>query len=86
MEKYLINNGYSLEEIKHEDTVLLKQYKKDIKNLHVSITTYCYGGSPSNTIGRNYSIHIDNADFQTIFYADIQTVEHINKALEYVDL
>lgn len=86
MEEYLKENGWELHEIIDEDLIILRQYKKDIKNYHVTITTFMIESLVSNTKGRDYSIHIDNADYQTIFSADIQTVEHINKALEYVDL
>lgn len=78
-EKWLIDQGFEIDELKGED-YLYKYYKKDIDNVHLTINN-----NFSNTVNRDFFIHIDNADFESIFSADIQTIEHINKALEFID-
>lgn len=84
-EQWLINNDFVLLEDINDDEYNLhyKSYEKYIQsNISVNVTIRL---NMSNTIGRDYSVHIDNADFCSIFNADIQTIEHLNKAMEFID-
>lgn len=82
--EWLINNQFVVDELK-DTGYWFKYYRRNIDNVHITITMDMLYGYCSNTVGRDYTIHIDNADFETIFSGDIQTVEHINKALDFID-
>ena len=62
------------------------EFIADFKNssnadVHVTIR---YGVSNMN--GRDWFCHIDNAHFETIATADIQTSEHLNDLLKLIDV
>lgn len=40
----------------------------------------------SNTVNRNWNVHIDNKDFETIASVDIETVEHFNMLMKLMDI
>lgn len=40
----------------------------------------------SNTWGRNWSIHVDNCDFQSIGGCDIQTIKHFNDFMKILEI
>lgn len=54
-------------------------YSKDFDNCHLTIN------ETSNTIGRDWHVHIDNCDFQSVGSCDVQTFDHINKFLKILD-
>lgn len=84
-EQWLIDNDFVLtEDINDvEYNLHYKSYEKYIEsNISVNVTVRL---NMSNSIGREHSVHIDNSDFCSIFNADIQTIEHLNKAMEFID-
>ena len=42
----------------------------------------CY----SNSINRDWNLHIDNNDMQSVCGCDIQTIEHFNKVMDLMEI
>lgn len=53
--------------------------KTYIKN---GITFYLEIRSQSNTVGRDFYVHVDNSDHDTVAALDVKTFEQIDKLLE----
>lgn len=57
-------------------------YIKDVNDNHFHLEL----NHLSNMIGRDWSVHVDNCDYQTIASCDIQTVEQFNAVMELLEI
>ena len=54
--------------------------EKEVNNFFITVHTL------SNYYKRNFCVHIDNKDRDTIAIIDIQTTEHFNKIMDILDI
>lgn len=78
-EEFLLNNGFKLDEKIHIMTNE-RFYSTKINDFKISIHYF------SNTIGRDWWVHIDNADCCTVASADVQYVHQLQNLLNLMGI
>lgn len=82
----LLDNGFSYID-KTCNTCLGNYWNEYVIDISDRNSTYYISVKDiSNYIGRGWNVHIDNQDWETIAYVDIETVEHFNKLMELMDI
>lgn len=82
----LIANGFTEKPLPYFKDEKEVEYVRDVPLLysdeeyHLSVTSY------SNTVNRDWCLHVDNECFSTSGMVDIQTIYHFNTFMELLDI